>query len=99
MSSVSIPMPLASGFVTFDDAPRARVARPAAPSPATAEREAAEAIARAAAVTPVDAGPGMLQPPAWMPASSGRIRFVEGAVIAALCGWFFYGGLAVLGWV
>ena len=99
MSSVSIPMPLTSGFVTFDEAPPARVSRPADAHGSTAEREAAEAIARAAVVTPADVAPGLLQSPSWLPASSGRIRVVEGAVIAALCGWFLYGGLAVLGWV
>jgi hypothetical protein len=95
MSSASMPMPLASGYVSFDDAPRVRVSRPAAPAEdGVAERSSA---ADAAAVAPASAG--LLQSPSWQPASSGRVRMVEGAVIAALCGWFFYGGLAVLGWV
>ena len=90
-----MPMPLVSGFVAFDDAPRVRVSRPAAPAgEAVAERSAGADVA---SVAPASAG--LFQSPSWQPASSGRVRLVEGAVIAALCGWFFYGGLAVLGWV
>lgn len=103
MSSASMPMPLVSGFVTFDDAPRVRVARPAPTPPAAVEREVAapEAIARETVVAaPVAAaGAGMRQSPAWQPASSVRVRMVEGAIVAALCGWFLYGSVAVFGWV
>jgi hypothetical protein len=31
-----------------------------------------------------------------MPASSGRIRLVEGAVVAVICGYFGYGPLRTL---
>jgi hypothetical protein len=103
VSSLSLPMPLASGFVGFDEAPRARVERPSRPAPAAraepaVRREALpEAEAPAGVVVDAPADAGLLQSPAWRPASSGRVRAVEGAVIAALCGWFLYGGLAVFG--
>ena len=118
MSSVSMPMPLVSGFTSFDEAPPIRVSRPAAPPVAPAspvQRESVEIDALVAApagtslfvpapagaglFVPALAGAGLLQSPSWSPASSGRVRAVEGAVLAALCGWFLYGGLAVLGWV
>lgn len=107
MSSVSLPMPLVSGFSSFDEAPRVRVSRPA-PSPAAPATVVAPATPAAPvlretvevdAVVPAQVDAGLLQSPSWSPASSGRVRAVEGAVIATLCGWFLYGGLAVIGWV
>jgi len=80
------------------DAVVERQAVPVAPT-AIAPVAAGPADVATAPLAFAPAAPGLLQSPAWQPASSGRVRAVEGAVIAALCGWFFYGGLAVLGWV
>jgi len=84
--------PLNSGFVP--DTPAAPVDALAddaiAAESAIAETEAAEVVARAAA-------PALVESPArapltpWEPASSARIRIVEGVVLAAVCGYFAWG--------
>jgi hypothetical protein len=83
--------PLNSGFVP--DTPAAPVDALAddaiAAEAAIAEAEAAEVVARAAAPA-VEAPPHAPVAP-WQPASSARIRFVEGAVLAAVCGYFAWG--------
>lgn len=105
MSLASMPMPLVSGFSPFDEAPPIRVLRPAAApvAPAAPLEPAAPAAApllrEPVEVDAVVAAPELLQSPCWTPASSGRVRAVEGTVLAALCGWFLYGALAVFGWV
>src|SRR5829696_5681925 len=85
--------PLHSGFVPFasgapmDDVAEAEagavVARAAAPSAAPLAAPRAEPIADA-------------PPAAWAPASSARIRGVEMAVIAAICGYFGFSLLSTL---
>ena len=85
--------PLNSGFVP--DTPAAPVDALAddaiAADAAIAEAEAAEVVARAAAAAPVVDAP-LAEPVApWLPASSTRIRIVEGAVLAAICGYFAWG--------
>jgi len=92
--------PLNSGFVPFSSA---------APVDALAdhdvgdggvaelersEAEAAEVVARAAAMPVGDAVPHAVTP--WAPASSARIRIVEGAVVAAICAYFGWGLLRTL---
>jgi hypothetical protein len=88
---------LNSGFVPF--ASGAPIATPAELDDvvaATAEAEAAEVVARAAAA-PVRMPHAEVTP--WAPASSARIRVVEGAVLAAICGYFGWGLLRTLtGW-
>jgi hypothetical protein len=85
--------PLNSGFVPFSSAAPSEAlldADPTAPSAAEAEAEAAEVVARAAAAPTVE--PLEFQTrPAWAPASSARIRVVEGAVLVAICGYFALG--------
>ena len=84
--------PLNSGFVP--DTPAAPIDALAddaiAAEAAIAEAEAAEVVARVAAAPAVEAPPhGPVAP--WQPASSARIRFVEGAVLAVVCGYFAWG--------
>jgi hypothetical protein len=92
--------PLKSGFVPFSSAAPSDAlvdADPTAPSAAEAEAEAeaAEVVARAAAAPAVE--PLAFQTrPAWAPASSARIRVVEGAVLVAICGYFAFGLLRTL---
>ena len=80
----SIFGPLNSGFVPQS---------PAAAVDALADdaiAETAEVVARAAAL-PASEAP-LAEPLApWVPASSIGIRVVEGAVIAAICGYFAWG--------
>jgi hypothetical protein len=86
--------PLNSGFVPF--ASGAPVDTPAELDDVvaeTAEAEAAEVVARAAA-TPAAVPHAQVTP--WAPASSARIRVVEAAVLAAICGYFGWGLLKTL---
>jgi len=89
--------PLNSGFVP--DTPAAAVDALAddafAAESAIAETEAAEVVARAAAPDAVEAPPRAPLAP-WEPASSARIRIVESAVLAAVCGYFAWGLLRTL---
>jgi hypothetical protein len=79
----SILGPLNSGFVPFSPAADACV-----------DDEATEVLARAAAPA---AEPVVFAPaPVWAPASSARIRIVEGLVVAAICGYFAFGLLRTL---
>jgi len=90
----SVLGPLNSGFVPFASA--APVDAPAElddVSAETAGAEAAEVVARAAAM-PV--APPHAEVTPWAPASSARIRIVEGAVLAAICGYFGWGLLRTL---
>ena len=57
---------------------------------AGAEAEAAEVVARAAAAPVGDLVPHAVAEP-WAPVSSARIRVVEAAVLAAICGYFGWG--------
>ena len=85
---------LHSGFVPFASA--APVDTPAELDDVvaeSAEAEAAEVVARAAAA-PVALPDRQAAP--WVPASSARIRVVEGAVLAAICGYFGWGLLRTL---
>ena len=87
--------PINSGFVPFSSAaPSDALVDAGVTDPGTVESdalaEAAEVIARAAA-SAVEAVE-QRQLLAWAPASSVRIRVVEGAVIAAIC-CYFAGGL------
>jgi hypothetical protein len=78
----SIFGPLNSGFVPF------------APAGDASLDEASEVIARVAAPA---AEPVVFAPaPVWAPASSARIRIVEGLVVAAICGYFGFGLLRAL---
>src|SRR4030095_200943 len=66
-----------------------------APAPGPGPAEPAEFAPRAAA-TPASEAP-LAEPVApWMPSSSASIRLVEGAVIAAICGYFAWGLLRTL---
>ena len=60
----------------------------------SAEAQAAEAVARAAAPDADVVLPAVVEP--WLPASSARIRVVEGAVLAAICAYFGWGLLRTL---
>jgi hypothetical protein len=78
--------PINSGFVPF--ASGAPVDAPAELDHGdSAEAEAAEVVARAAAV----AAPPHADIAPWVPTSSARIRIVEGAVLAAVCAYFGWG--------
>ncbi|HEX4236315.1 MAG TPA: hypothetical protein VH041_18660 [Caldimonas sp.] len=85
--------PVNSGFVPF--ASGAPVDAPAELdlNGDAAEAIAGEVVARAAAV----AAPSYADVTPWAPASSARIRIVEGAVIAALCAYFGWALLGTLG--
>ena len=93
--------PVSSGFVPFSTAaPGDAVVDADADVDANAveldgRAEAAEVVARAAA--PLAAETIERRALAvWMPASSRRIRLVEGAVVAAICGYFAYGLLRTI---
>jgi hypothetical protein len=87
--------PLNSGFVPFSSAaPVEGVAEPAVDPAEGAEAQAAEAVARAAAAPVRQPLVHTVEP--WAPASSARIRFVEGAVLVAICGYFGFGLLSAL---
>ena len=92
--------PLNSGFVPFSSAAPDALADPdlargEVAELASAEDVAAEVVARAAAMPVGDAIPHAVVEP-WAPASSARIRVVEGAVVAAICGYFGWGLLRTL---
>ena len=95
----SLPFQTPSGFVAFDGGGGVE---------ADAERVAAEALRVAADVAPIGrealdapvaAPAGLRQSPTWAPASGARVRLVEGAVVAAICGYFALGFAGLLGWV
>ena len=93
--------PLNSGFVPISPAASADaladhdVADADSADLDSAEAEAAEVVARAAATPAAD--PVAHAPVApWAPASSARIRFVEGAVVVGICGYFGWGLLRTL---
>ena len=86
----SIFGPLNSGFVPFSAAAPVDALADDAIAAEAAIAETAEVVARAAA-SPAREAP-LAEPLApWQPASSARIRLVEGAVIAAICGYFAWG--------
>ena len=94
------PIPTPSGFVAFDGG---------GPVEAEAERVAADALRAAAANaepttgqasgTAVTTPAGLRQSPVWASSSGAGVRFVEAAVIAAICGYFGFGFAGVLGWI
>ena len=95
-SPLSLALAPASGFVAFDgggavdvDAHRphvvARIVVRHPPVPAPQDRAA---IAEA-----------MPQSATWQPASAGRSRFVEGAVIIAICTYFAFGFAGLVHWI
>jgi hypothetical protein len=87
--------PLNSGFVPFSSAaPVEGVDDPAVDPAEGAESQAAEAVARAAAAPVRQPLVHTVEP--WAPASSARIRFVEGAVLVAICGYFGFGLLSAV---
>lgn len=84
--------PLNSGFVPFTSAAPVDALAEADPDvaemeSASAGAEAAEVVARAAAV-PADEALARTAVEPWAPASSARIRVVEGVVVAAICAYF-----------
>jgi len=86
----SIFGPLNSGFVPQSPAAAVDALADDAIAAEAAIAETAEVVARAAA-TPASEAP-LAEPLApWVPASSIGIRVVEGAVIAAICGYFAWG--------
>jgi len=91
----SILGPLNSGFVPFSPAAPVDALADDAIAAEAAIAETAEVVARAAA-TPLSEAP-LAEPVApWAPSSSASIRLVEGAVIAAICGYFAWGVLRTL---
>ena len=91
----SIFGPLNSGFVPHSPAAPVDALADDAIAAEAAIAETAELVARAAAM-PVGEAP-LAEPVApWVPSSSASIRFVEGAVIAAICGYFAWGLLRTL---
>jgi len=92
--------PLNSGFVPFSSAAPVDahadhdLADAEVAELASAEAVAAEVVARAAAPV-ADAVPHAIVEP-WAPASSSRIRIVEGVVVAALCAYFGWALLRTL---
>lgn len=86
----SIFGPLNSGFVPHSPAAAVDALADDAIAAEAAIAETAEVVARAAAQPLADAP--LAEPVApWMPSSSAGIRVVEGAVIAAICGYFAWG--------
>jgi hypothetical protein len=53
----------------------------------------------APAVEVVDAEAAPWRQATWTPAATGRVRFVEGAVLAAVCGYFSLGLIKLAGWL
>ena len=102
----SFPIPTPSGFVAFDgggpvEADAERVAADAECVAADALRVAAadaEPMARQASGAAVAAPAGLRQSPVWASSSGAAVRLVEGAVIAAICGYFAFGFAGMLGW-
>jgi len=96
--------PLNSGFVPFSsaapvdalaDRDLADVADVESADLDSAEAEAAAVVARAAALPAADRVAHAVVE-RWAPASSTRIRIVEGAVVVAICGYFGWGLLRTL---
>jgi hypothetical protein len=86
----SIFGPLNSGFVPHSPAAAVDALADDAIAAEAAIAETAEVVARAAAA-PLSEAP-LAEPLApWLPSSSASIRVVEGAVIAAICGYFAWG--------
>ena len=88
----SLPLAPVSGFVAFDGGG-------AMPLPAPVR---SPVVARAPLVVEPTAPTveiGMPQSATWQPASAGRVRKVEGAVLIAVCGWFAFGVGRVFGWI
>ena len=92
----SLPLAPVSGFVAFDGGgamPLPALTR----SPVVARAPLVEPSAPSQIVPAVETG--MPQSATWQPASAGRVRRVEGAVLIAVCGYFAFGVGRVLGWV
>ena len=88
--------PVNSGFVPFaSGAAVDALADRANAEFENAEAEATAVVARAAATRTVEAAPRTAVV-AWQPASSARIRVVEGVVLAAICAYFGWGLLRTL---
>ena len=90
----SILGPLNSGFVPHTPAAPVDALADDAIAAEAAVAETAEVVARAAAAPTSDALAEPVAP--WRPASSSHIVFVEGAVVAAICGYFAWGLLRTL---
>lgn len=90
--------PLNSGFVPFSSAAPGDALVDGETDVAeshAAEAEAVEVVARAAAAPTVEIHEHRTRA-VWAPASSARIRVVEGLVVAAICGYFGFGLLRTL---
>jgi hypothetical protein len=84
----SIFGPLNSGFLPQSPAAPVDALADDAIATEAAIAESADVVARAASVSPESEAP-LREPVApWVPASSARILVVEGALVAALCGYF-----------
>lgn len=90
----SLPLAPVSGFVAFDGGGAMPLRAPTR-SPVVARVPRLEPAAPATLPNET----GMPQSATWQPASAGRVRKVEGAVLIAVCGWFAFGIGRVLGWV
>jgi hypothetical protein len=87
--------PLNSGFVPFSSAGPEALANGEIAEVESAQAEAAEVVARAAATPAREPLLHSLVEP-WAPKSSAHIRVVEGAVLLAVCGYFGWGLLRTL---
>ena len=85
----SLPFAPVSGFVAFDGGGHATSIDSPALRPATLAASVAQAGPEAEAS-------GLHQSATWQPASSLRVRVVEGAVILALCAYFATAAVGLL---
>lgn len=92
----SLPLAAVSGFVAFDGGGTLPLPAPVR-APAIARAPHVEPAAPVEIAPALDAG--MPQSATWQPASSARVRRVEGAVLIAVCGYFAFGVARVLGWI
>ena len=92
----SIFGPLNSGFVPHSPAAAVDALADDAIAAEAAIAETADIVARAAAATPLGEAPLAEPLVPWSPSSSAGIRLVEGAVLAAICGYFAWGLLTTL---
>jgi hypothetical protein len=96
----SLSLAPASGFVAFDGggAVEADSYRVAEKAPFVVWQPAPSAVPAPLAADANVAG-DLLQSSAWQPAAGRRARYVEGAVIVAICAYFLFGFVGIAGWI
>ena len=88
-------VPFGSGGSVHGDLDETVAPSAAASTPRVATPAAADVLPANTAAQPLEAW----RPATWAPAASGRVRFVEAAVLAAIGAYFSLGLVKLVGWL